>query len=87
MVPYWWAPPEWMRPWNDCCRRCYYRLLAPRTPSFSPLDPALQNYILLITILVAFLEAAAQQLSLQPPAVVMGFGGIHSPRSEPDGRV
>lgn len=52
----------------------------------APLDPALQNYILLITILVAFLEAAAQQLSPQPPAVVMGFGGIHSPRSEPDER-
>ena len=41
-----------------------------------PLDPALRDYILLITILVAFLEAAAQQLSPQPPAVVMGFGGI-----------
>jgi len=52
----------------------------------APLDPALQNYILLITILVAFLEAAAQQLSPQPPAVVMGFGGFHSPRSEPDER-
>jgi hypothetical protein len=50
----------------------------------SPLDPALRDYILLITILVAFLEAAAQQLSPQPPAVVMDFGGIHSPRSDPD---
>lgn len=47
-------------------------------------DPALRDYILLITILVAFLEATAQQLSPQPPAVVMGFGGIQSPRSEPD---
>ena len=44
----------------------------------SPLDPALRDYILLITILVAFLEAAAQKLSPQPPAVVMGFGGIQS---------
>lgn len=43
-----------------------------------PVDPALRDYILLITILVAFLEAAAQQLSPQPPAVVMGFGGIQS---------
>jgi len=42
----------------------------------TPLDPALRDYILLITILVAFLEAAAQQLVPQPPAVVMGFGGI-----------
>ena len=47
----------------------------------SPLDPALRDYILLITILVAFLEAAAQQLSPQPPAVVMGFGGIQPPVS------
>jgi hypothetical protein len=44
-----------------------------------PLDPALRDYILLITILVAFLEAAAQRLSPQPPAVVMGFGEIQSP--------
>ena len=41
-------------------------------------EPVLRDYILLITILVAFLEAAAQQLSPQPPAVVMGFGGIKS---------
>jgi len=51
-----------------------------------PVEPPLADYILLITILVAFLEAAALQLSPQPPAVVMGFGGIHPPRSEPDGR-
>ena len=51
-----------------------------------PVDPALRDYILLITILVAFLEATAQQLSPQPPAVVMGFGGIQSPRPEPDER-
>jgi hypothetical protein len=49
----------------------------------SPVDPALQDYILLITILVAFLEAAAQQLSPQPPVVVMGFEGVRSPSSEP----
>jgi hypothetical protein len=42
----------------------------------TPLDPALRDYILLITILVAFLEAAAQQLSPQPPQVVMGFTGL-----------
>ena len=48
------------------------------------LDQTLRDYILLITILVAFLEAAAQKLSPQPPAVVMGFAGIQSPRSKPD---
>jgi hypothetical protein len=42
----------------------------------TPLDPTLRDYILLITILVAFLEAAAQQLTPQAPAVVMGFAGI-----------
>jgi hypothetical protein len=41
-----------------------------------PVDPTLRDYILLITILVAFLEAAAQQLTPQPPAVVMGFSGV-----------
>ena len=48
-----------------------------------PVDPALRDYILLITILVAFLEAAALQLSPQPPIVVMGLEGVRSPRSEP----
>ena len=39
-------------------------------------DRFLSDYILLITILVAFLEATAQQIwPLQPP-VVMGFAGI-----------
>ena len=46
-----------------------------------PVDPALQDYILLITILVAFFEAVAQRLSPQPLAVVMGFGGIQPPVS------
>ena len=41
-----------------------------------PVDPALRDYILLITILVAFLEAAAQKLAPQQPAVAMGFSGI-----------
>jgi hypothetical protein len=61
--------------------------IAGRSDTREPPDDAgLQDFILLITILVAFLEAAAQQLSPQPPAVVMGFAGIHSPRSEPDER-
>ena len=48
-----------------------------------PLEPALRDYILLITILVAFLEAAAQQLKPYQPPVVMGFSGVI--RQEPVG--
>jgi hypothetical protein len=48
-------------------------------PGEPPVEAGLRDYILLITILVAYLEAAAQQLSLQPPPVVMGFAGIHPP--------
>jgi hypothetical protein len=46
------------------------------------LDPCLRDYILLITILVAFLEATAQQLSPLAPPVLMSFGGIinHHPK-------
>ncbi len=40
------------------------------------LDPCLRDYILLITILVAFLEATAQQLSPLKPPVLMSFSGI-----------
>jgi hypothetical protein len=47
-----------------------------------PVDPTLRDYILLITILVAFLEAAAQQLRPRTPTVVMGFSGIQLPGSE-----
>jgi hypothetical protein len=42
------------------------------------LDPALRDYILLITVLVAFLEATAQQLRPFQPPVVMGFSGLSS---------
>jgi hypothetical protein len=48
-------------------------------PGEPPVEAGLRNYILLITILVALLKAAAQQLSSQPPAVLMGFAGIHPP--------
>jgi hypothetical protein len=52
-------------------------VLAAQPPSaHGPLDPALRDYILLITILVAFLEATAQQLKPMQPPVVMGFGSI-----------
>ena len=49
----------------------------------SPLDPALQDYILLITILVAFLEATAQQLRPLRPPVVMGFAGVMAQSNQP----
>jgi hypothetical protein len=48
-------------------------------PGEPPVEAGLRDYILLITILVALLKAAAQQLSSQPPAVLMGFAGIHPP--------
>jgi hypothetical protein len=58
-----WTPPE--------------TVLAAQPPTpHRPLDPSLRNYILLITILVAFLEATAQQLQAMRPPVVMGLGGI-----------
>ncbi len=53
-------------------------VLAAQPPSaHGPLDPVLRNYMLLITILVAFLEATAQQLTPLKAAVVMGFSGIN----------
>ena len=72
----------------DAARERLLQAVSQQTsgPEGQPVDPALRDYILLITILVAFLEAAAQQLRPQPPAVVMGFGGIQSPRQEPDER-
>jgi len=49
---------------------------ARTNPLWAPLEPALRDYILLITILVAFLEATAQQLRPYQPPVVMGFSGV-----------
>ncbi|MCP9831879.1 hypothetical protein KBZ14_06100 [Synechococcus sp. HJ21-Hayes] len=52
-------------------------VLAAQPPSANGvLEPALRDYILLITILVAFLEATAQQLRPMQPPVVMGFSGV-----------
>jgi hypothetical protein len=52
-------------------------VLAAQPPStHGPLEPALRDYILLITILVAFLEATAQQLRPIQPPVVMRFSGV-----------
>ena len=49
-------------------------VLASQPPSaHGPLEPALRDYILLITILVAFLEATAQQLRPYQPPVMMGL--------------
>ncbi|MCX5956240.1 MAG: hypothetical protein NTW51_07475 [Cyanobacteria bacterium] len=53
-------------------------------PSEPPVEAGRRDYILLITILVAFLEAAAQKLAPQPPAVVMGFAGIVAPHQQTD---
>ncbi len=51
-------------------------VLAAQPPSaYGPLDPALRDYILLITILVAFLEATAQQLKPLQHLVVMRLDG------------
>jgi len=49
---------------------------ARTNPLWAPLEPALRDYILLITILVAFLEATAQQLRPYQPPVVVRFSGV-----------
>ena len=51
-------------------------LAALTTTAKAELNPDLRNYILLITILVAFLEATAQQLQPWRPPVVMGLSGV-----------
>ena len=57
-------------------------VLAAQPPSaHGPLDAALRDYILLITILVAFLEATAKQLKPIKPPVVMRFAGISKANS------
>jgi hypothetical protein len=51
-------------------------LAAQPSSTHGGLERALRDYILLIAILVAFLEATAQQLRPYQPAVVMGFSGV-----------
>ena len=52
-------------------------VLAAQPPSaHGPLEPALRDYILLITILVAFLEATAQQMRPIQPLVFMTLTGV-----------
>jgi hypothetical protein len=58
-------------------------LAAQQSSGQAPLEPALRDYILLITILVAFLEASAQQLSPIQSPVVMGLTGITRINSNP----
>ncbi len=59
-------------------------VLSAQPPSVhGSLDAALRDYILLITILVAFLEATAQQLSPIQTPVVMGFSGVSRINSTP----
>ena len=48
-------------------------------------DRFLRDYILLITILVAFLEATAQQLPPLQPPVSMGFAGVSRNSSKAPG--
>jgi hypothetical protein len=50
--------------------------LQPNAGESKAPDRFLRDHILLITILVAFLEAAAQQLRPMQPPVLMGFSGI-----------
>ena len=70
------------------CRLCCRKAVLHETsgPDGQPVDPALCGSILLITILVAFLEAAALKLRPQPPALVMGFGGIQVALVEAEAR-
>ena len=52
-------------------------VLAAQPPSdHGPLEPALRFSILLITIMLAFLVATAQELRPYQPPVVMGFSGV-----------
>lgn len=59
-------------------------LIAQPPGAQGPLDPALRDYILLITILVAFLEATAQQISPYRSPVVLSFlaSGVLTPRGD-----
>ena len=52
-------------------------MLAAQPPTaHGPLDQALRDYILLITILVAFQETTAQQLQHIRLPVVMALSGV-----------
>jgi hypothetical protein len=81
---------SYQKPLGDCCQharenplwRPLERILDeqlqsnPSAGESRAPDCFLRDYILLITILVAFLEATAQRLRPMQPPVVMGFAGI-----------
>ena len=55
-----------------------WEILKPLLADHGPKDPSLRDYIMLITILVAFLEAIAQQITAPfKPPIVMRFSGSH----------
>ena len=57
-------------------------VLSAQPPSaHGPLEPALRDYILLITILVTCLEAIAQQLTPFQPPIVMRFSRNNSDKA------
>lgn len=62
--------------YEDARANPLWGILNPLLANHVPKDPSLRDYILLITILVAFLEATAQQLRPYQPPVVMGFSGV-----------
>jgi len=61
---------------NPLCPACSCCSPTPVLPLSHPREPALGDYLLLITILVAFLDAAGQKLAPLPPAVVMQFSAL-----------
>lgn len=60
-------------------------LAAQPTSVHGELEPVLRDDNLLITILVAFLEATAQQLRPMRPPELTGFSGITRSNSTPQG--
>jgi hypothetical protein len=59
--------------YKDARANPLWGILEPLLAEHVPKDPSLRDYILLITILVAFLEAIAQQLTPFQPTIVMRF--------------
>ena len=59
--------------YEDARANPLWGILNPLLTNHVPKDPSLRDYILLITILVAFLEAIAQQLTPFQPPIVMRF--------------
>ena len=64
--------------YEDARANPLWGILNPLLANHVPKDPSLRDYILLITILVAFLEAIAQQLTPFQPPIVMRFSRSNS---------